>query len=341
MIEEIYARCPEMFALASDRGEEDWFAAQAHTHERHKFTLLPSIEVLARFRDYKIGGIGLEPNDFMRRLEEVALFEKIQVPSYSQENLKSTLNRNMHLAEAVLKSLQGVISDRRYSKEFLDVFQENMVDTPYNGGVFGTIKVLKREIFTSGFAIRTAHRGAIAAELYTKENAAPPRAVMELGGGFGKSLADLIRIFPAATALYVDLPVNMAVAAHYFNGRFPGRVNLVWCDTDAVRAGMINVVAPWLIDKIDLEIDLMINFLSMHHMPQRTMNFYFARLIAPKVRFFYHENRLAPRSTDEGEGLLGKTPKRAEMEMRHSIQIPWWNSKLKTFSEFMRNPALT
>ena len=163
---------------------------------------------------------------------------------------------------------------------------------------------------------------------------------MELGGGFGKSLADLIRTFPQVTAFYVDLPVNMAVAAHYFDGRFPGCVNLVWGETDTVRAGMINVVAPWLIDKIDPPIDLLINFLSMHHMPQRTMDFYFARLIAPKVRFFYHENRLAPRSTQEGEGFMEKTPERAKMDMRHSVQIPW-GSKFKTFSEFMRNPALT
>ncbi len=79
----------------------------------------------------------------------------------------------------------------------------------------------------------------------------------------------------------------------------------------------------------------------MHHMPQRTMDFYFARLIAPKVRFFYHENRLVPRSAHEGEGFLEKTPERTEMDIRHSVQIPWGNPKLETFSEFMRNPALT
>ena len=98
----------------------------------------------------------------------------------------------------------------------------------------------------------------------------------------------------------------MAVAAQYFDGRFPGRVNLVWRDTDKARAGMINVVAPWLIDKIDFQIDLMINFLSLH-LPQ-PMDFYFARLIATKVRFFYHENRLGPPERREGEGFLDKTP---------------------------------
>ena len=103
---------------------------------------------------------------------------------------------------------------------------------------------LERKIFTSAFVIRTAHRGAIASELYNRVSDTPPNTILELGGGFGKSLADLIRIFPAATALYVDLPVNMAVAAHYFDGRFPCRINLVWRDTDLVRVGILNVVAP-------------------------------------------------------------------------------------------------
>ena len=105
--------------------------------------------------------------------------------------------------------------------------------------------------------------------------------------------------------------------------------------------GMINVVAPWLIDKIDLQIDLMINFLSLHHMPQRTVDFYFARLIAPKVRFLYHGNQLVPRRADEGEGFLEQTPTRSEMDIRHSIQIPWGTTGKATFSEFIHNPALT
>ncbi|MDC2993192.1 putative sugar O-methyltransferase, partial [bacterium] len=325
MIDEIFARCPEMFAAARDRAEEDWFAAKAHTHERHKFMLFPSIEVLARFRDYHIGGIGLEPIDHMVKIAqfETQHFEKIQIPSFSRDDQKLVFRVNLNTLNAVVRSLQGVVGTGNYSKKFRDVLLENMVDTPSNGGFFGNIKIFERKIFTSGFAIRTAHRTAIASELYNRESTTPPLAIMELGGGFGKSLADLIRIFPTATALYVDLPVNMAVAAHYFDGRFPGRVNLVWRDTDAVRAGMINVVAPWLIDKIDLQIDLMINFLSMHHMPQRTMDFYFARLIAPKVRFLYHENRLVPRRADEGEGFLEKIPKRSEMDILHSVQFQW------------------
>ncbi|MGB1006643.1 MAG: putative sugar O-methyltransferase, partial [Thalassobaculaceae bacterium] len=335
------ARRLELATAASDRAEDDWFAAKAHTHERHKFTLFPSIEVLAKFRDHQIGGIGLEPQDFMLTDKNFGLFEEIKIPTFQKGEIEADLLSSFLKSVEILESLRKALEIEHFSQEFFDVFFGNLVEVHHNGGLFGTIKVLQREVLTSFFAIRTAHRSAIATELHARETAAPPRAVLELGGGFGKSLADLVRIFPAATALYVDLPVNMAVAAHYFDGRFPGRVNLVWRDTDAVRAGMVNVVAPWLIDKFDPPIDLMINFLSMHHMPQRTMDFYFARLIAPKVRFFYHENRLVPRNAEEGEGLLEKTPERAKMEMCHSVQIPWGNPKLKTFSEFMRNPALT
>ncbi|HBJ94023.1 MAG TPA: hypothetical protein DDZ43_14175, partial [Hyphomonadaceae bacterium] len=67
---------------------------------------------------------------------------------------------------------------------------------------------------------------------------------------------------------YVDLPLNVGLAATYLEACFPNRVNLVWDETDDVIAGKINVVTPWLIDKIDEPIDLMINFLSLHHMPQ-------------------------------------------------------------------------
>ena len=341
MIEEIYARCPEMFNAARTRAGSDWFAAEEHTHERHKFTLFPSIEVLAKFRDYQIGGIGLEPIDHMLSDQTFSLFQKIQNPNYSQEKFKLGMVQYANASAEILKKLSGMSGIPKFSKNLFDIFVCNLVEVRSNGGLFGTIEANKREVLTSIFAARTAHRSAIAAELYLSENPAPPHAIMELGGGFGKSLADLVRIFPDAVAIYVDLPVNMAIAAHYFDGRFPGRVNLVWCETETVRPGMINVVAPWLIDKIDLQIDLMINFLSMHHMPQRTMDFYFARLIAPRVRFFYHENRLEPRAQNLGEGELRLSPKRAGMDVRHSIEIPWGVSEKATFSELICNPAVT
>ncbi len=341
MIDEIYARCPEMFAAASDRADEEWFAAKAHTHERQKFTLFPSIEVLAKFRDHQIGGIGLETVDFGPTSENTKLFEKIDHYVIDENAFRTKLVNAFFHSIKILEMYRGIFRIEKFSQEFFHIFFENLVESDSNGGMLRAIKVLQREVLTSFFAVRTAHRSAIATELYKRESDTPPHTILELGGGFGKSLADLIRIFPTATAFYVDLPINMAVAAHYFDGRFPGRVNLVWCDTDSVRAGMINVVAPWLIDKINLQIDLMINFLSLHHMPQRTMDFYFARLIAPKVRFFYHENRLGPRSAAEGEGFLDKTPKRIEMDIRHSAQIPWWTSKQPTFSEFIYNPVLT
>ena len=101
--------------------------------------------------------------------QKTQLFEKVQIPSYSPNHLKSYLSINLNIAEAVLQSLEGVVSTDGYSKEFQNILLENMEDTPDNGGIFANIKLLERKIFTSGFAIRTAHRCAVAAELYTRE----------------------------------------------------------------------------------------------------------------------------------------------------------------------------
>ena len=85
MIEEIYAKCPENVRCGQRPGRGGLVRCPStYTHERQKFTLLPSIEVLARFRDYNIGGIGLEPHDFMRSLEKVALLKKFKSQDFHE-----------------------------------------------------------------------------------------------------------------------------------------------------------------------------------------------------------------------------------------------------------------
>ena len=134
MIKEIYARCPEMFTAASELADEDWFAAKAHTHERHKFTLFPSIEVLAKFRDYHVGGIGIERQDVAHGDLKRAPLEKIPLKSQSKKLFRVSAAYDMALAKKILKTLQSVVSVQGCSEEFLGIFLENMVDTPDNGG---------------------------------------------------------------------------------------------------------------------------------------------------------------------------------------------------------------
>ena len=154
------------------------------------------------------------------------------------------------------------------------------------------------------FSARMASRAMHATAYYQTHASTPMKTVLELGGGFGRLLARLFKHQFYRNCVLYDLPLNVGLAATYLEACFPGRVNLVWDAHDAIISGKINVLAPWLIDKIDEPIDLMINFYSLHHMPQVTMNHYFNTLIYPKVRFLYHENRMHPRSMKEGEGSL-------------------------------------
>lgn len=337
MIEEIYARCPEMFAEATRRAEERWFCASSHTHERHKFTLFPSIDVIKKFRDYYIGGIGVDASDSLYTGEPLSLFKKYPEHNLTKKDIKVNLDHHLNLSKKILFKFSDLFEPDGYTKQFQKMFIENLVEFPEFGGFFIKTKISKNSIVTSLYAVRTAHRSAIASNLYIKQNVSTPRTVLELGGGFGKSLADLIQAYPDVTAIYVDLPINMAIAAHYFSKRFPNRVNLVWQNTDTIRHGMINILAPWFIDMIDIEVDLMINFTSLQHMPQSVAEYYFSQLISTKVRYLYHENRLAPRSHHEREGCLGTLSNRLEMDIRHSIELP---TRIPIFSEFIRNPRV-
>ena len=194
------------------------------------------------------------------------------------------------------------------AKDFPIVNKYDLVKLIVDEQPFGADRVVLEiegeKLPISIFSARMASRAMHATAYYQTHASTPMKTVLELGGGFGRCLRDCLSINSIKTAYYIDLPLNVGLAATYLEACFPGRVNLVWDAHDEIISGKINVLAPWLIDKIDEPIDLMINFYSLHHMPQVTMNHYFDTLIYPKVRFLYHENRMYPRSMNEGEGSL-------------------------------------
>ncbi|MEC8794008.1 MAG: hypothetical protein VXX53_09430, partial [Pseudomonadota bacterium] len=51
----------------------------------------------------------------------------------SKSLFRASATYDMQEAKKVLKPLQGMVSANGYSKEFRDVFLENMVETPDNG----------------------------------------------------------------------------------------------------------------------------------------------------------------------------------------------------------------
>lgn len=87
----------------------------------------------------------------------------------------------------------------------------------------------------------------------------------------------------------------MLLAARFLGHFFPGRVNLVWAEGEVPVAGCINLVAPWLVERIAAPVDLLVNFLSFQHMSLDALRFYGERLIEPRVAALYHQNRDRPR----------------------------------------------
>ena len=298
--EQILARYPKLLTEANQRMSEPWFSADEHTHERNKFKATLSAEILSSFRGRRYGGIGLDPQDFMisfevwKRIEGEAFVNPRAIYADYDENLR--LGVSHFIRELIEKAQDFPIVDKR------DLLKLIVDEQPFGADRL-LVKIEGEKLPVSVFSARMAPRTMHATAYYQTHASTPMKTVLELGGGFGRCLRDCLSINSIGTAYYVDLPLNVGLAATYLEACFPGRVNLVWDAQDEIILGKINILVPWLIDKINEPIDLMINFLSLQHMPQVTMNHYFDTLISPKVKFLYHENRMQPLSAGEGSLL--------------------------------------
>ncbi|MEK9595961.1 MAG: putative sugar O-methyltransferase [Rhodospirillaceae bacterium] len=346
IIGQVLQRHPRMLQDANRRATEPWFAADQHSHERFKFEARLTADILTSFRGRCYGGIGLEPIDFGLTAESFFTLKETTLvkPSESVADYKSIVEKH------AMYFINDLINKAAI---FQDFDKRDLLKIIFDKHLFGAdvafCNIAGEKLPVSIFSARMAPRAMYAKGFYQQHTSAPLKSVLELGGGFGRCLRDCLAINPIETAYYVDLPLNVGLAATYLEACFPNRVNLVWDETDDVIAGKINIVTPWLIDKINEPIDLMINFLSLHHMPQETMDYYFGNLICPKVKFLYHENRLVPRSTHEGEGSLLNVPGRPQFtihagpEMTASYAFPKKDGTpfltAKTIAEFMVNKA--
>ena len=322
--EQVLARYPILLSEANLRMSEPWFSVNDHTHERSKFTSKLSTEILSSFRGRRYGGIGLTSVDFAVSNE---IWVKIEAETLVNPRSRIS-DYDKVLGSYVLHFIKDLVEKAR---DFPGFNQPDLlkliVDNQRFGAEIYPVKAGAENLPVSIFSARMATRTLNAMCHYQNHSPTPIKTVLELGGGFGRCLRDCISISEVETAYYVDLPLNVGLAAFYLDACFPGRVNLVWDAQDQIIPGKINILAPWLIDKIDGPICLMINFLSLHHMPQVTMDYYFRKLICPKIKFLYHENRMQPRSKTEGEGSLLNVDQRKQFtihagrEMNDNMRI--------------------
>ncbi|EDP63204.1 hypothetical protein BAL199_30542 [alpha proteobacterium BAL199] len=290
---ELYTR---MEAEAEARAVEPWFRIDrlppsGSSHERTKFQREIPPGVVDRFRDFKIGGIGLEPQDY-----GITLADYLSRPNFDKlvdDPIVRDPKAERLIQVLVREQLKGAQPD--VVQAFLHALDDSL-----NIGGRKHVVGFSRLIVCSMFSLKMAQRALrMLAVLHRHE--VRPKVLLEIGGGYGKTFSDACALLGVRTGIYVDLPLNLLLAASYLNKLSPGKVNLVWSDDAEIREGAMNLVAPWLLEeKLAMPVDLALNFLSLQHMQAATQEFYLGILRRNGLGHLYHENRLHPRDRVEG-----------------------------------------
>ncbi len=295
---ELYTR---MAAEAEARAAEPWFRIDrlppsGSSHERAKFQREIPPGVVDRFRDFRIGGIGLEHQDYA-----MAFADWQSRPDFDRlvdDPIVRDPEVEQRIQVLVREQLKNASPD--VVRAFLHVLDDSL-----NIGGRKHVVGFSRLIVCSMFSLKMAQR-ALRMLSVLHRHEVRPKTLLEIGGGYGKTFSDACALLGVRTGIYVDLPLNLLFAASYLSKLSPGKVNLVWSDEAEIRDGAMNLVAPWLlVDKLKAPVDLALNFLSLQHMQTETQAYYLDALRQNGLSYLYHENRLLPR--DQVEGSLSTT----------------------------------
>lgn len=271
-------------------------------------------EVLDRFADYVFGGIGFEVSDFLG-LSPATDGSLIRRPLPTAEQRQSYLEQIAAKTRALEESFHAA---RVPPETWLPLIAADGVA----GGFLLKLKIHGREILVSDHTLRVAPR---ALNMRSALGAIPP-SILEIGGGHGRFVRDVMKLSPGTRVTYCDLPFNLLLAARYLSLVFPGDVQLAWDDEAIDDTFRITIVPPWRLADIPYPIDVCANFLSFQHMQMDNLAFYGAALDRLAVGTIYHVNRL--NAFHPGEVALQDYPFRESYELR--------SRKVVSRSELMR-----
>jgi len=259
-------------------------------------------EVLDRFADYVFGGIGFEVSDFfgVSPSTEGILFRR-SAPKQDQ--------RQAYLEQIAAK--MRALEDSFHAAGIPpQIWLPLIAADGVVGGFLLKLKIHGREVLVSDHTLRVAPR---ALKLRSALGEIPP-SVLEIGGGHGRFVRDVMKLSSATRVTYCDLPFNLLLAARYLSRVFPGEVALAWDDEPIADGARITIVPPWRLAEVPYAIDVCCNFLSFQHMQVDNLAFYGAALDRLGIPAIYHVNRLT--AFHPGEVALDDYPFRAAYELR-------------------------
>lgn len=267
---------------AADRHAGSGWRSEREDGQKRTVTLTP--EVLDRFADFEIGGIGFElGNDFFGdRVAMGGVPARRQEPSETQ--WKAYEQKCWFGAKALLRDAVS-----RGRADFEACVTALSTDDVVGGVHVGLRVDREREINISLHTVRVADR----AIHLGRQLGRIPGTVLEIGGGHGRFVRDVAKLAPETRIYYVDLVLNLAIAARYLTRVFPGDVHLAWDEAQAIpRDARIILVPPWRIAEIPVPPDVCCNFLSFQHMERRNLEYYGDSLLNIGCRTIFHRNRI-------------------------------------------------
>jgi len=292
--EELLERYGALCAAADRHADDGWRSAHEDGIKR---SLSITAEQLDRFADMAIGGIGFEPAVDYQGADPIFSGPVTPVPPFTAEQRQAymrDLRERLENVQAVLRQEPSFLS-----REWVKTARHDGVV----GGAHVTVSLLGEPVPVSIHTVRVSLRAFRMRRMLGHI----PRAVLEIGGGHGRFLRDILMLAPGVRVVACDLVFNLLLTARYLTRLFGDDVHLAWDDGVPIPPdAKIVLLPPWRLAEIPFEVEVCCNFLSFHHMETGNVRYYADRLAELDVAAIYHHNRMAP--LREAEATLGDYP---------------------------------
>ncbi len=132
-------------------------------------------------------------------------------------------------------------------------------------------------------------------------------SVIEIGGGYGALAAELLQKTNINKYILVELPERLPISYFYLKSCFNTRIQLLYKPKDKLDpSARIVLAAPWKLQDLDKNIDLLINIMSFQHMNIKNLKFYFKIVDTLNIKRMYLVNR--NKKMDKTDVVIDKYP---------------------------------
>ncbi|MDF1794103.1 MAG: putative sugar O-methyltransferase [Thalassobaculaceae bacterium] len=327
--EELLDRYARLCEAADRHGDEGWRSAHEDGIKR---ALTITADQLDRFASMAIGGIGFEPVVDYQGFMPVLSGPVEPIPRFTPEQAKA-------YAEAIRNNLERL---KLMLEQEPSIRPAAWLKTARFDGVVGGASVTAT-LFGETLAL-SMHTLRVSLRAFRMRNMLGhiPRAVLEIGGGHGRFVRDVLMLAPGVRAVYCDLTFNLLLAARYLTRMFGADVHLAWDDDEPIPVdAKIVLLPPWRLRDIPFPVEACCNFLSFHHMENRNVRYYSDRLSELDVAAIFHYNRLQPlheRESTLADGAFGPEWRSVVRVVRSSSRVHMTSGatrEVQTFEELL------